>query len=41
MHRSVASLVVEIKAQMPPNPPVEQGPSEPPSAGEEKFRTRQ
>src|SRR5438876_399381 len=27
MHRSVASLVVEIKAQMPANPVVEQGPS--------------
>jgi len=39
MHKSVTSLVVEIKAQMPPNPPVEQGPSEPPDAGEEKLHT--
>lgn len=40
MHRSVASLIVEIKAQMPPNPPVEQGPSEPPDTGEGRPRTR-
>ena len=25
MHQSVTSLIVEIRAQMPPNPPVEQG----------------
>ena len=24
MHKSVTSLIIEIKAQMPPNPPVEQ-----------------
>jgi len=30
MHRSVSSLIVEIKSQMPPNPPVEQGPPGPP-----------
>ena len=39
MHKSVTSLIVEIKAQMPPNPPVEQRPSEPPDAGEEKLHT--
>jgi hypothetical protein len=27
MHKSVTSLIVEIKAQMPPNPPLEQGTS--------------
>ena len=32
-HRSVANLIVEIKAQMPSNPPVEQGPSEPSAGG--------
>jgi hypothetical protein len=41
MHRSVTSLIVEIKAQMPPNPPVEQAPLEPPDTGEAKPRTRQ
>jgi hypothetical protein len=40
-HRSVANLIVEIKAQMPPNPPVEQGPSELPDTGEGNPRTRQ
>jgi hypothetical protein len=40
VHRSVTSLIVEIKAQMPPNRPVEQGPSEPPDTGEGKPRTR-
>jgi hypothetical protein len=25
MHKSLTSLIIEIKAQMPPNPPVEQG----------------
>ena len=39
MHKSVTRLIVEIKAQMPPNPPVEQGPSEPPEAGEARLRT--
>jgi len=39
MHRSVTSLIVEIKAQMPTNPPVEQGPSERPDAGEERLHT--
>jgi len=38
-HRSVTNLIVEIKAQMPRNPPVEQGPSEPPETGEGKPRT--
>ena len=37
MHKSVTRLIVEIKAQIPPNPPVEQVPSEPPQAGEEKL----
>jgi hypothetical protein len=41
MHKSVTSLIVEIEAQMPPNPPVEQGPPGPPDTGEEKLRTRQ
>ena len=27
LHQSVTSLIVEIKAQMPPNPPLEQGSS--------------
>jgi hypothetical protein len=40
VHRSVTSLIVEIKAQMPPNRPVEQVPSEPPDMGEVKPRTR-
>ena len=40
MHKSVASLIVEIKAQMPQNPPVEQVPPAPPEAGEGKPRSR-
>ncbi len=39
-HKSVTSLVAEIKAQMPPNPTVEQSPSGPPDSGEEKLHTR-
>jgi hypothetical protein len=39
MHRSVTRLVVEIKAQMPANPQIEQGPSGPPDAGEEKLHS--
>jgi len=39
IHKSVTRLIVEIKAQMPPNPPVEQGPSEPPEAGDAKLCT--
>ena len=37
MHKSVTSVVVEIKAQMPPNPPLEQSPSGPPDSGEERI----
>ena len=39
MRRSVASLVVEIKAQMPPNPEIEQNPPGPPDAGDAKLHT--
>lgn len=39
MHRSVASLVVEIKAQMPANPAIEQGVPEVPDAGEERLHS--
>jgi hypothetical protein len=39
MHKSVARLVSEIKAQMPPNPAVEQVPSAQPETGEEKVHT--
>jgi hypothetical protein len=39
MHKSVTSLVIEIKAQMPAKPAVEQGSLEPPDAGQEKLHT--
>ena len=40
MHKSVKTLGLEIKAQMPANPSVEQAASEPPDTGAERIHTR-
>ena len=39
MHRSASSLIVEIKAQMPANPAIEQAPPGAPDIGEQRLHS--